>query len=104
MKTRDEFVNAWKLTLAGLALFGVASERIDGPTVRAAKIWDVPNDVQRLIGIMYDSLDIRCQCKQRTVDEEADLLIAMVEGCGEDARKVVIEKLRKAFSKNGGAK
>lgn len=56
MKTKQEFTNRWKHKLAGMALYGVASEVNDGPITRAGKIFDVPAEVERLLGMMYDEL------------------------------------------------
>jgi hypothetical protein len=54
MKTKEEFVKHWRAHLAGLALFGVASEQKDGALVRATKILDIPAEVEALLGRMYD--------------------------------------------------
>lgn len=56
MKTKEEFISRWKCHLAGLALFGVASETKDGPMVRAAKVLEIPGQVERLLGQMYADL------------------------------------------------
>jgi len=52
--TREAFIERWKRHLAGLALFGVASETRDSPLARAAKILDIPADVEKLLGRLYD--------------------------------------------------
>ena len=52
--TRDEFIKRWRTHLAGLAIFGFASDSKDGPMVRATKILDIPADVERLAGKMFD--------------------------------------------------
>lgn len=54
--TKEEFVRRWKNHVAGMALFGMASERNDGPFVRAAKVFDIPKNVEDLLGKMYDDL------------------------------------------------
>lgn len=56
MKSKDEFVNRWKCHVAGLALFGVASEIKDGPLARASKIMDIPSQVEKLLAQMYADL------------------------------------------------
>ena len=56
MKTQAEFVDRWKCHLAGMALFGVASEVKDGPLLRAAKVLDIPARAEQLLRQMYDDL------------------------------------------------
>ena len=56
MKTREEFISRWRCHLAGLALFGVASETKDGAMVRASKVLDIPAQVEKLLGQMYADL------------------------------------------------
>ncbi len=56
MKSRDEFVRKWRCHLAGMALFGVASEARDGPMLRASKVLDIPGNVEALLARMYDDL------------------------------------------------
>lgn len=56
MKTRQQFIDLWKRHVAGMALFGVASEIQDGPIVRASKILEIPGEVERLLGRMFDDL------------------------------------------------
>lgn len=53
MKTKEEFVARWRCHLAGLALFGIASETKDGPMVRASKVLEIPAQVEKLLGQMY---------------------------------------------------
>lgn len=55
-RSRDEFVRRWRAHVAGMALFGLASEVKDGPLVRANKILDIPQEVESLLGKMYDDL------------------------------------------------
>lgn len=54
--SREDFVKRWRNHIAGLALFGVASEAKDGPLARAAKILEIPAEVERILGMMHDSL------------------------------------------------
>ncbi len=54
--SRDDFVRKWRNHLAGLALFGVVSEQRDGPLVRAAKVMDIPAEVDRILGMMHRDL------------------------------------------------
>lgn len=56
MKSREQFIERWKRHIAGMALFGVVSEVRDGPLARAAKVLDLPAEVERLLGLMYDDL------------------------------------------------
>ncbi len=53
---REAFINRWKKHLAGMALFGTVSERNDGPIVRASKILEIPAEVEKLLGQMWDDL------------------------------------------------
>jgi hypothetical protein len=55
-QTREEFVRRWRTHLAGLALYGVASEMKDGLLVRAGRVLEIPAEVERLLGLMYDGL------------------------------------------------
>jgi hypothetical protein len=54
--TREAFVRKWRVHLAGLALFGVASEVKDGPLARAAKVLEIPAEAERLLGMMFDDM------------------------------------------------
>ena len=54
--TQEAFIAKWKTSLAGLALFGVASETKDGPIKRAAYILEIPAQVEGLLKRMYDDL------------------------------------------------
>lgn len=56
MKSRQEFQQKWKNYVAGMALFGTVSEIRDGPLVRATKVMDIPAEVERLLGLMYDDV------------------------------------------------
>jgi hypothetical protein len=56
MKTREEWVKKWRCHLAGLALFGSASAVRDSPMSRASKALDIPQEVERLLGQMFDDL------------------------------------------------
>ena len=56
MKTKQQFTDRWKKHLAGLALYGVASETHDGILTRAGKVLEIPAEVERLLGMMYDEL------------------------------------------------
>jgi hypothetical protein len=53
-KTREQFVDRWKKHLAGMALFGVASETNDGALAMAGKILEIPGEVEQLLALMYD--------------------------------------------------
>ena len=52
--SKDKFVERWKTQLAGLALFGVASEVHDGTMVRASKILEIPGQVEKLLAKLYE--------------------------------------------------
>lgn len=55
-RTKEEFVKRWRAIIAGMALFGVASETRDGPLLRASKVLDIPGEVEALLRRMYDDL------------------------------------------------
>jgi hypothetical protein len=55
-QSRDEFIRRWRTHLAGLALYGVASEMKDGLLVRAGRVLEIPAEVERLLGLMYDGV------------------------------------------------
>jgi hypothetical protein len=55
-RSREDFVNRWKKHLAGLALYGAVSEARDGPMVRASKMFNIPAEVEKLLGQLYDDL------------------------------------------------
>ncbi len=55
-RTRDEFVRLWRTHLAGLALYGAVGDRNDGPLSRAGKVFEIPSQVESLLGKMYDDL------------------------------------------------
>lgn len=56
MKTKQEFIERWKKHVAGMAMFGMASERNDGPLLRASKLFELPAEVEKLLGQMYDDV------------------------------------------------
>lgn len=51
--SKEEFVRRWRFHLAGLALFGAYSDQRDGILARAAKVWDVPAEVEKLLGLLW---------------------------------------------------
>lgn len=72
MKSREQFIERWKKHLAGLALFGTASEKNDGPLVRASKIFDLPSEVTALLGMMYDDIGITPSGSTHAVKTQAN--------------------------------
>lgn len=54
--TREAFIAKWRVHLAGLALYGVATEATGGPLVRAARALEIPGQVESLLSKMFDSL------------------------------------------------
>ena len=56
-RTREEFIDRWRKHLAGLALYGTLSEIRDGPLARASKVLEIPAEVERLLGQMFDDLN-----------------------------------------------
>ena len=57
MKSKEEFIKRWEAHLAGLALFGLVSESKEGTLQRAGRALDIPAEVRRLLGLMYDYLN-----------------------------------------------
>lgn len=55
-RTREEFLKRWGKYLVGMAMYGTCSDRKDGPLVRAAKLMEIPAEVEDLLGKMYDDL------------------------------------------------
>ena len=55
-RTKEEFVKRWQYHVLGMVMFGVSSEKNDGPTVRASKVFELPAEVQKLLGQLYDDL------------------------------------------------
>lgn len=91
--TKSQFIDAWKYHLAGLALFGVASEQVEGPLSRTRTIFKTTSEVEGLLARMHDAMN------SASLADMADLLITKFELATEQERTVVIEKLRGAFSK-----
>lgn len=54
--TKEQFQKKWRNHLAGLALFGMASEVKDGTLARAARALEIPAEVERILGLMYADL------------------------------------------------
>jgi hypothetical protein len=52
--TKPEFIKHWRNHLAGLALFGAASEARLGTMERAARAMDIPDEVLKLLDRLYD--------------------------------------------------
>lgn len=53
-RTREQFIDRYKHRLAAMVLFMQTSERVDGPLARAARIFEMPGEIERLLGQMYD--------------------------------------------------
>lgn len=56
MRTRDEFVRRWRLHIAGLALYGRYSEERDGLATRTARVLEIPAEVEKLLGMLWDDM------------------------------------------------
>jgi hypothetical protein len=54
--SKEAFIKHWRYRLAGMALFGIASDNNDGPLARAAKFYDIPQEVEKLLAGMYDDV------------------------------------------------
>lgn len=91
--SKQKFIDEWKHKLTGIAVFGAVSEMNDGPLVRAGKIFELPKEVEKLLGAMYDSIS-------RDIDQQADLLILTHATATPDAKKRVVDRLRDAFGKS----
>lgn len=53
--TKPQFVERWKLQLAGLALYGQATDGLPA-LQKAERALKIPEQVERLLAEMYDSL------------------------------------------------
>lgn len=53
--TREDFVRHWRARLAGLALCGLVSELRDDPMKRGSRALEIPAEVDRLLGQLFDS-------------------------------------------------
>lgn len=58
-KTRDEFVKKWRYALTGLGMYGYVSEQKDGPMKRAERLFGMPEEIERLLNLMYDDMDAK---------------------------------------------
>ncbi len=58
-KTRDEFVKKWRYAMTGLAMYGYVSEQRDGPMKRAERLFNMPEEIERLLNLMYDDMDAK---------------------------------------------
>lgn len=59
MRTREEFVARWRSHVAGLALYGLIAELstpADRRLSQANRALEIPGQVERLLGQMYDDL------------------------------------------------
>ncbi len=63
MLSKEKFVEKWRLHIAALALYGITSDRNDGPFTRAAKIWDIPKQAEDLLRELHESLLPECPSK-----------------------------------------
>lgn len=54
--TCEEFVRRWRERVAGMALFGVASEVKDGPLARATYVLEIPERVEQLLTNMWNDI------------------------------------------------
>ena len=52
--TREEFIRRWRYHLIGLGVYGVVSETTDGTMKRAARIYELPMEVDKLLAKLYD--------------------------------------------------
>lgn len=54
--TRQAFIDYWKHRVAGMALYGSICEQTEGPMNRVNRAYQIPGEVERLLGSQYDSL------------------------------------------------
>jgi hypothetical protein len=54
--TLEDFIRRWRTKLAGLALYGAVSDQRDGPLAKAARVYEIPNQVEALLAAMYRDL------------------------------------------------
>lgn len=50
--TKEEFVKRWRYHLAGLAIYGAT----DGELKKASRLYDIPKEVEGILGKMFDDL------------------------------------------------
>lgn len=55
-RTRAEFVARWKYHLTGFALYGHATGKIENILERATRVHDLPAEVEKMLGQLWDDL------------------------------------------------
>ncbi len=53
-EARQKFIDKWRIYLAGLALYGHVVDTTQGPLQRAAHAVRIPEQVETLLGRLYD--------------------------------------------------
>jgi hypothetical protein len=56
VRSKDDFIARWRFRLAGLALYGACSERSDGPMRKIERVYEIPGEVERLLGLLWDDM------------------------------------------------
>lgn len=69
MRSREEFIRIWRVHLAALGLFGTYDQAKAGLMTRASRILELPEEVDALLGRMYD--DLKLQTQEKTNGEPA---------------------------------
>jgi len=62
MKSKAQFVDRWRIHVAGLALYGLVIDTTQGPMIRAGHAIKIPQVVEDLLARMYDDLQEQ-QCR-----------------------------------------
>lgn len=95
--TKEQFVDAWKVHLAGLALFGSASDKNDGPFTRASKVWEIPANSENMLRQMYDSIGLKPQPKL-TTEEHVEAIGKAFKAMTEPEQKKLTDLIRKVIA------
>lgn len=98
MLSKEQFIEAWKVHIAGLALFGSSSDRDEGPFTRASKVWEIPKNSENMLSQMYDSIGIKPVPKLTTEDHVEAIGKAFKTMTEADQNKLIV-LIRKATVK-----
>jgi len=55
--TKEEFVRKYRYSLAGMAMYGLSIEQKGESFGITRRMFELPDEVEKVLSIMYDSLD-----------------------------------------------
>ncbi len=54
--SKDDFIRRFRVRMAGWGLYGVHTECVGGPLVRASRALDIPAEAEKFLGELFDAI------------------------------------------------